>query len=271
MWTSAPFLHNNSVGKQPLGPDGELDPRFITVEGRLELFESAMDELLNPEKRPTFIKVTSADSTLTAGMPALKEQVASIVRDLAREKLSGAIGKAVAEVVAGTDVPAELKPALTAALQDLAERLAPELEKAYGKKTLEEIKQKAVDSVREKADALVAEKLGDKPAVRDLVAKFKPKFEQLLASQAADLKDLLEPDLVIPKGTPINLLLNLHASKFPYALKAILKHKNDHRALAEALLRLSECPDLVENRGHTYGSELSSQEKRDLIEYLKTL
>ncbi|QEH35961.1 hypothetical protein OJF2_45180 [Aquisphaera giovannonii] len=271
MWTSAPFLHNNSVGKQPLGPDGELDPRYITVEGRLELFESAMDELLNPEKRPLFIKVTSADSTLTAGMPALKEQVASIVRDLAREKLSEVIRRAVGEVVAAADVPAELKPTLAIALQDLADRLAPELEKAYGKKTLEEVKQKAVESVREKADAFVAEKLGDRPALRELVGKFKPKFEQVLSAEAADLKDLLEPDVVIPKGTPLNLLLNLHSSKFPYALKAIVKLKHDHRALAEALLRLSECPDLVENRGHTYGSELSSQEKRDLIEYLKTL
>ena len=29
--------------------------------------------------------------------------------------------------------------------------------------------------------------------------------------------------------------------------------------MAEELLELSECPDLVENRGHTYGSELTPQ------------
>ena len=34
---------------------------------------------------------------------------------------------------------------------------------------------------------------------------------------------------------------------------------------------LSDCPDLVEDRGHTYGADLSEQDKKDLIEFLKTL
>jgi hypothetical protein len=42
----------------------------------------------------------------------------------------------------------------------------------------------------------------------------------------------------------------------PYALKATCCHKDDPRGLAEELLRLSDCPDLIENRGHTYGADL---------------
>jgi hypothetical protein len=41
--------------------------------------------------------------------------------------------------------------------------------------------------------------------------------------------------------------------------------------LAPALLAVSKCPDLVEDRGHTFGANLPDDDKRDLIEYLKTL
>ena len=38
-----------------------------------------------------------------------------------------------------------------------------------------------------------------------------------------------------------------------------------------ALLKVSLSPDLVEDRGHTYGANLSEDDRRALIEYLKTL
>ena len=47
--------------------------------------------------------------------------------------------------------------------------------------------------------------------------------------------------------------------------------------LADSLLALSKCPDYVVNRGHYFGtgrygddSPLNEQQKRDLIEFLKT-
>jgi hypothetical protein len=85
------------------------------------------------------------------------------------------------------------------------------------------------------------------------------------------LEDLVPRDLIIPKGTPLNLILNLSAGRAPYALKFYLKNKGNERLVVEELLKLSDCPDLIENRGHTYGSELTPAEKRDLIEFLKTL
>ena len=75
----------------------------------------------------------------------------------------------------------------------------------------------------------------------------------------------------MPRGTPVNLYANLNASTALYALKAHIKYRKQPRELAERLLRLSDCPDLVEDKGHEYGKELSPQQKRDLIEFLKTL
>ena len=40
--------------------------------------------------------------------------------------------------------------------------------------------------------------------------------------------------------------------------------------MVDPLLELNKCPDLVINRGHTFGSKLSDQDKLALIEFLKT-
>jgi hypothetical protein len=37
------------------------------------------------------------------------------------------------------------------------------------------------------------------------------------------------------------------------------------------LLKVSKCPDFILNRGHTFGSELADEDKRALIEFLKTM
>jgi hypothetical protein len=35
------------------------------------------------------------------------------------------------------------------------------------------------------------------------------------------------------------------------------------------LIEVNMCPDFIEDRGHTYGRDLSDQDKRALIEYVK--
>ncbi len=40
--------------------------------------------------------------------------------------------------------------------------------------------------------------------------------------------------------------------------------------LAPDLMKISKCPDFVLDRGHTFGADLSDQDKRALIEYMKT-
>jgi hypothetical protein len=109
------------------------------------------------------------------------------------------------------------------------------------------------------------------------------------------LKPITEPDGYvrvgpIPEGTPINLLANLDpdASKVELAQVAIaikrtlleIKLKNLSSEQAKALMRdqvaphlfaASKCPDLIEDRGHEFGTDLPDPDKRALIEFLKTL
>ena len=109
------------------------------------------------------------------------------------------------------------------------------------------------------------------------------------------LKPQIDPDGYfrigpIPEGTPVNLLANIDPDTDPAKLvelclklkKVLLQVKLEHldaaatRALmradlAPALLAVSKCPDLIEDRGHTFGANLPDEDKRNLIEYLKTL
>lgn len=93
----------------------------------------------------------------------------------------------------------------------------------------------------------------------------------------------------IPEGTPINLLANLDPESDPAGFarivikikKALLEIKlkgldsDEARKLlkddvAPALFAASKSPDLINDRGHTFGEELSDADKLALIEYLKT-
>jgi len=98
----------------------------------------------------------------------------------------------------------------------------------------------------------------------------------------------------IPKGTPINLVSNIDLEQRESVVRFVLKAKGDLKALpsgasdedarkafaglVQPLLELSNCPDFVVNRGHYFGTDffseepgLSEQDKRALIEFLKTL
>jgi hypothetical protein len=94
----------------------------------------------------------------------------------------------------------------------------------------------------------------------------------------------------IPEGTPINLLANVDPDADPKDLlklcldlkKVFLEVKLKHlgadatkelmrKEVAPELFKLSKCPDLIEDRGHYYGTDLADADKRALIEFLKTL
>lgn len=100
----------------------------------------------------------------------------------------------------------------------------------------------------------------------------------------------------IPKGMPINLLANLDLSLggFEDAVKAVkilelavdikeaLLHAKLHNMDADEtaayleekllpeLLEHSKCPDFVNDRGHYFGTNLPDDDKRALIEFMKT-
>ena len=90
---------------------------------------------------------------------------------------------------------------------------------------------------------------------------------------------------VIPKGTPINLVANLdpdfrNTDVFLKIAQKLIKLKTTNVSRDEAaaefnqlipdLLAANKCPDFVEDKGHYFGTDLSDNDKRALIEYLKT-
>jgi hypothetical protein len=97
----------------------------------------------------------------------------------------------------------------------------------------------------------------------------------------------------IPAGTPIDLLanINVYASVQPGQALETLKQLNEHpdllvrlvkalknqgqydkqlEAFVPLLLAASQSPDLIQDHGHTFGAELPDDQKRALIEYMKT-
>ncbi len=112
----------------------------------------------------------------------------------------------------------------------------------------------------------------------------------------AALQPLTEGGLLrigpVPQGTPIDLLVNADLdlsdrdkaaarvkliAKVQTALLKIHAEKLDEdqsrqvmMSLVPDLLAISKCPDFVEDRGHTFGADLPDDDKRALIEFLKT-
>jgi len=85
----------------------------------------------------------------------------------------------------------------------------------------------------------------------------------------------------IPKGAPVNLLANTNLeidsftkvrelARLLIHTKQVMKEKRDMKELVPDLLALSTCPDFVEDRGHYFGTELPDDDKRALIEFMKT-
>jgi hypothetical protein len=111
--------------------------------------------------------------------------------------------------------------------------------------------------------------------------EFVPKPLQGLADNDGYVK--LGP---IPKGTPINLLANLEPDFGDLAAlqlqlsKALLtihaQNLPPEAAGAELLkavpqlLAANKCPDFIEDEGHYFGTDLPDDDKRALIEYMKT-
>jgi mono/diheme cytochrome c family protein len=108
-----------------------------------------------------------------------------------------------------------------------------------------------------------------------------------LQKHLKNLDDLDLKLLLLPKGTPINLVMNLNPKSVPTLLAAYIKgvlageprsklksfvnrrREAGIKALTQKLLEVNTCPDFIEDRGHTYGSNLSDEDKNALIAYLK--
>jgi hypothetical protein len=78
-------------------------------------------------------------------------------------------------------------------------------------------------------------------------------------------------------GMPIKLIANLDPNELPvHGTEGnwVTRFFGDifgGKLLWASLLPRNLAPDFIEDRGHTFGSQLSDEDKRALIEFLKTL
>jgi hypothetical protein len=287
MWATAPYLHNNALGdyyvintrtgKKYLFPnDGRdlLDPDDRTpltidpsVEGRMKMFQDAVGKLLWPEKRRYYIKKTETDCRIIELKPIIARLLPGILVELLLDFVTEETKRSV-------DAYAKDKGLSKAATEALEQRVLAAQRVVLGQllakvkpADLAALKDQLVARAKKGLLTVVAEAAGPEHA-----AALRTKLEGLNEKLEAEARRLqaLDP-LAVPKGTPVNLYFNLNAGTLPYALKAQLKSHKDRRQFYQTMLMLSDCPDLVEDKGHTYGSTLKEQDKKDLIEFLKTL
>ena len=119
------------------------------------------------------------------------------------------------------------------------------------------------------------------PAMTDSAERYLEANQQRFIGELIDL-------LRIPSGTPIDLLMNVHPKDIKDVLQAYVdgilagqphekfaelrarNHDAGIQQMLKKLLEVNQCPDFIEDRGHTYGRELSDDDKRALIEFMKT-
>jgi hypothetical protein len=299
MWATAPYLHNNSVGDyfvidengkeywvrtdetqrrldgsgvwENFNPDEWKYRIDVSVNGRLKMFRDGVERLLYPARRHRWVKRTSAASTMIPYPRSTSLHFAeSVVRDIVRQELVAWLQQN--NVVELADkITKDVDSASRVPIEDLveqAERSLPSLRGALHKQA-EGLAKAAISSTIDNLKKLLDPKLQAALSLADLEDTLRQQLEKKLKGIDTELENAAR--LSIPAGTPINLYGNLSAVGMLQAIPAQLRHRNDPRALAKALLDMNECPDLVEDSGHTYGSELPDDKKKALIEFLKTL
>ncbi|PYS46630.1 MAG: hypothetical protein DMF68_18540, partial [Acidobacteria bacterium] len=235
IWATAPFFHNNALGKYTGDP---------SVKGRMEAFDDAITKLLWPDKRDdkNSIWVTQQKSYLRIPAVYLPEAFQSTLGYRSRIILAYPW----------------LLPLILAILGIAL----------------------FIFGLRRKHKLL----LGGLGVVIVVLAVGLMMLSYFLAGEKGDL--VLGP---IPKGTPVNLLGSINSqADFSDLLNVVLKTRSalhrienenlDDAAAAElmkkevapALLKISNCPDFIEDRGHYFGTQLSDDDKKALIEFLKT-
>jgi hypothetical protein len=234
IWATAPYFHNNSLGEYTGDP---------SVAGRMRAFDDAITKLLWTEKRKDkdSIWVTKEKTYLNISAKYLPETIAAVTGYRSRIIL----------------VYPWLVPLILIIIGAILFVFGIKKHKRWA---------------RLGGFLVVVAAIG-----LGMISYF-------LAGDREDL--VIGP---IPKGTPINLLANLNANLKPAeAIKLTLKVKrvlheikernlDDNAArdlmrteLAPELLKHSKSPDFIEDRGHYFGTQLPDDDKKALIEFLKT-
>ena len=292
LWATAPYLHNNALGKYTGDP---------TVKGRLAAFDDGIDKLFYKAKRASnrmdrnyyfgpdigWIYRTPRDSFLSFPAASTRQLVEGV---LGKSAIPTALFAAMVLVVVLVVLTFLGKPRHAGFVLLLVAVLLGVL-----------VVRTRVDTVYLElwllpALALTATVLFWVGALRRGAARIVLAalcilclWGVLTVHRVLDGKVAL-PGLPIPEGTPVNLLMNLNPdAPFDVTLDAVaglargvlqarkhgLKGEEARAAFekeaAEPLLRASKCPDFVMDRGHWFAENLSDREKEDLKAFLMTL
>lgn len=273
LWSSAPFLQNNTLGK--------FDDRG-TVEGRMLSFDDSIHKLLNPEQR------ANPDAPQVSG----KDTKQVYYKTNLGYTLPGDMD--VTRQVSYVKLPKSYVPKFVQAIIDPLIALNPFAKKNFIKKGFEYVTFPGDDSAK------VAKKDKDK---KDTQKNRDTASEEYGWSAEDDPKLMGEEYKIgpIPAGVPVNLIVNLNLAGDPInkaklslaignLVRGIIASKGKPaaealdifmRIAAPSLIAVSKCNDFVVNRGHYFGSQydprlagtgskgLSPDEKSALIEYLK--
>lgn len=279
VWSTAPYLTNNSVGK--------FDLRG-TVEGRMRSFEDSIQKLLNPELRAQNPK---------------KGELAVTYETTFGDKLPGVIDVTTEDSY--VKIPKGYLPNfvfrwLQNTFKDLSEPASNWSEQGYVMNDIGSDAGRAVASVEPPAETpkknwfarFIASVTGGDPESYD--------GEEAAIYSPREMGEILRLG-PIPAGVPVNLIsnINMEAKKTDLikavtslikAIHEVRKAKTADPALApekardlfmsiaaEPLIKVSKCSDFVVNRGHYFGTQysqdkseaLSAEDKAALIEYLK--
>lgn len=77
--------------------------------------------------------------------------------------------------------------------------------------------------------------------------------------------------LKVPAGTPVDLIARVDPREIPaIARNRVVLNVLSDETLFRGLVRRNQAPDFVLDRGHVFGAELPDEDKRALIEFMKT-
>lgn len=266
IWTTAPLLHNNSLG---MYIEDERAAERVTVDGRLAMFDDAIRKFLWPERR-------LEHSSYNEATPARLAADHGLIWRTPRETYLELSGKQLPAILGRNSVVMYLRGRTL--------EWFPWLEK---------VRPLWLPSAVLLLVAYIALRFGRGKWLRRLVG-YGP---LLLAVFVGLLLYLFNGELgnlrigPIPKGTPVNLLANVNPDADPADLRRAItttvhtlaeiesKHLNDEDAaakmreeIAPVLLKVSKCPDFVMDQGHVYEwfKDMTDEDKNALIELLKT-
>jgi hypothetical protein len=262
IWATAPFLHNNSLGKYTADP---------SVSGRLKSFDDSIRRLL--------WKNTRMDSDGYGVLPAQRTADHGLIWRTSEDSYLSIAGVYLPEILGGHSKQ------VRAFLDRYPElRAIPELQRPLPTAALLLLAFVILLAARRAWLRWVG-------YVTIFVGVFVGVGIYFLNGDIGGIR--LGP---IPKGTPVGLLANINADADPQVLKKTLATVRDafieiqstapgdslgdktkreeimKTKVAPALLQISKCPDLVMDRGHYYPwfDDMSDDDKNALIELLKT-